>query len=244
MAKLMNIDKRGSPIGEFDLYDYGLPTIKAYLYHEITNGGNEGGKYPKNREYLRIIGFTADRQIIQYGYVYFMLYKDDEGLPISQYIGSNVDKEFRNKGLGNLLMSIYLYYSYDKGFKYIESSTRQRKLDLLSLMHKYGFRVKKPEDYDNGTKIVLVRNNMVVDIFKSNTGGMYYRFKTKKAENIYRKRNATVSGDYAYLKPQEEILTPEGYIKLGWVVPNEEYARLIKDNTLMKDNLGKSGFSR
>ena len=44
MAKLMNIDKRGSPIGEFDLYDYGLPTIKAYLYNEITNGGNEGGK--------------------------------------------------------------------------------------------------------------------------------------------------------------------------------------------------------
>ena len=241
----MDIDKKAIPIGEFDLYGYGLPTTKAYLYHEITKGGNEGGKYPKNREYLRIIGFTADHTTIQYGYVYFMLYVDEEGLPLSQYIGSNVDKEFRNKGIGNLLMSIYLYYSYDKGFKYIESSTRQRKLDLLSLMHKYGFRVKKPEDYDNGEKIVLVRNNMVVDIFKGNTSGLYYRFKTKKAEVIYKQRNAKISGNYTYLTPQEEILTPKGYSKLGWVVPNEEYSRPIsEDNTLMNNNLGKSGFSR
>ena len=153
MAKLMDIDEKGTIIGEFDLYDYGLPTTKAYLYHVVTKGDNDGGKYPGNREYLRIIGITANQQKIQYGYVYFMLYKDAEGLPLSQYIGSNVDKEYRNKGLGNLLMSIYLYYSYDKGFKFIESSTRQRKLDLLSLMHRYGFRVKKPEDYDNGEKI-------------------------------------------------------------------------------------------
>ena len=244
MTTLMDINKKGEIIGAFDLYDYGLPTTKAYLYHQITEGGNDGGKYPKNREYLRILGFTADHQIIQYGYVYFMLYKDDEGLPLSKYIGSKVDEEYRNKGLGNLLMSIYLYYSYDNGFKYIESSTRQRKLDILSLMHKYGFRVKKPEDYDNGEKIVLVGNNMVVDIFKGNTGGLYYRFKTKKAENIYKQRNAKVAGSYKYLTPQEETLTPEGYSELGWVVPNEEYSRRIQDDTLMTDNLGKSGFSR
>ena len=102
-------DLKGTIIGRFDLYDLGLPTNIAYLVHQVTNGGNDGGKYPKNRDYLRIIGFIDNHQIIEYGYIYFMLYKDDEGLPLSQYIGSKVYEEYRNKGLGDLLMSIYIY---------------------------------------------------------------------------------------------------------------------------------------
>ena len=42
--------EKGSIIGEFDLYDYGLPTTKGYLLHQISNGGNSGTKYPENRE--------------------------------------------------------------------------------------------------------------------------------------------------------------------------------------------------
>lgn len=243
MAQHMNNDNIGTLIGEFDLYDYGLPTTKAYLYHKITNGGNDGEKYPENRQYLKIIGFTPNGNMIQYGFIYFMLYEDD-GLPISLYIGSYVDEKFRNKGLGDLLMSIYIYYSYENGYELIESSTRQRKLDVLALMHKYGFRVNKPKDYDNGEKIVIVRNNMVVDILKKNTGGLYYRFKTKQAEKIYKQRNSTVSGSYNYLPPQEKKSTPEGYKQLGWVVPGEEYGIINENKNLMEGNLRKSGFSR
>ena len=58
-------------------------------------------------------------------------------------------------------MSIYLFYSYDNGFHYVETTTRQRKLDILSIMDKYGFRVKKPEKYDYGERITLLKNNMV-----------------------------------------------------------------------------------
>ena len=93
--------------------------------------------------------------------------------------------------MGDLLMSIYLYYSYDNGFAFVESTTRQRKFDLLSLMNKYGFRVKTPEVYD-GERITMFKNNMVVDIFKQNKGGLYYRFKTRKAEEIYKRSNAKV----------------------------------------------------
>ncbi len=238
---MMSIDN-GTIIGEFDLYDYGLPTTKGYLYHQVTNGGNEGEKYPLNREYLRIIGFTNDNQIIEYGYIYFMLYMTKDGLPVSQYIGSKVFEDFRNKGLGDLLMSIYLYYSYDNGFKFVESTTRQRKLDILSLMNKYGFRVKEPEKYDDGERITLLKNNMVIDIFKQNKGGIYYKFKTNKAQEIYQKNNAKIAGGYNYLDPQIDSL--EDFKKLGWVVPNEEYKRTVEDDNIIRNNLDKSGFSK
>ena len=143
----------GKIIGEFDLYNYGLPTTKAYLYHQISNGGNTGNMYPDNREYLRIIGFTKDNEIIEYGYIYFMLYTTNDGFKVSSYIGSKVFEQFRGYGIGDLLMSIYLYYSYDNGFTFVESTTRQRKLDILSLMNKYGFLVKRPEVYEYYSKL-------------------------------------------------------------------------------------------
>ena len=117
---------KGKIIGEFDLYDYGLPTNKGYLFHQLSHGGNDGDLYPKNREYLRIIGFDKDNKIIEYGYIYFMLYTSKEGLKTSSYIGSKVIDDYRGKGLGDLLMSTYLYYSYDNGFSSVESTTRQK----------------------------------------------------------------------------------------------------------------------
>ena len=240
----MTTIENGNIIGEFDLYDYGLPTKKAYLYHQLTNGGNEGNRFPKNREYLRIIGFTKDNQIIEYGFIYFMFHKTQEGLPLSQFIGSKVFDEYRNKGLGDLLMSIYLYYSYDKGFTIVESITRQRKLDILSLMNKYGFRVKNPSNYNEGERISLFRNNMVVDIYKQNIGGTFYQFKTSKAENIYKKNNYKIANNYQFLPSKENNSNLDGYEKLGWIVPNEEYLRTQEDNNIIHDHLDKSSFSK
>ena len=240
----MDLLEKGKIIGEFDLYDYGLPTTNGYLVHQISNGGNYGEKFPENREYLRIIGITNDNKIVEYGYVYFMLHVSEEGIPLSEYIGSKVMEDYRNKGIGDLLMSIYLFYSYDNGFKYVESTTRQRKLDILSLMNKYGFRLKKPEKYDNGERITIVKNKMVIDIFKENRGGIYYRFKTAQAERMYRRNNPKISNNYAYLLPQEDKQNLINYKKLGWIVPNEEYKRITDDNSLIENNLKKSGFSK
>ena len=240
MASIEN----GKIICEFDLYNYGLPTTKGYLFHQVSNGGNYGDKFPENREYLRIIGITKDNQILEYGYIYFMLHTSEEGIPLSSYIGSKVFEDYRNKGLGDLLMSAYLYYSYDNGFTFVESTTKQRKLDILSLMDKYGFKVKEPEKYDNGERITLLKNKMVVDIFKQNKGGIYYRFKTNKAEKKYREDNSKISDNYNYLESQEINPNPEGYRKLGWVVPSEEYKRTTKDNSIIENNLKKSGFSK
>ena len=236
--------EKGTIIGEFDLYDYGLPTTKGYLMFQTSNGGNFGDKYPESRQYLRIVGFDKNSKIIEYGYIYFMLQMTKEGIPISQYIGSKVIEEYRNKGLGDLLMSVYLYYSYDNGYSVIESTTRQRKLDILSLMNKYGFKVKKPEKYDNGERITLLKNNMVVDIFKQNKGGIYYRFKTNKAEKKYKRDNAKISDNYNYLPSQEINPEPNNYKKLGWIVPNEDYERNTSDTTIIERNLNKSGFSK
>lgn len=239
--------EKGKIIGEFDLYDYGLPTIKGYLFHQVTNGGSILGKYPKNREYLRIIGIDNSGRIIEYGYVYFTLFTTTDGIPISNYIGSKVIESYRNKGLGDLLMSVYLYYSYDNGFIFAESTTTQRKLDLLSLMSKYGFRVKKPERYEHGERITLLKNNMVVDIYKRNEGGIYYRFKSNRAEKIYKRNNAKIAGGYSYLPSLEESVDSclmDEFSKIGWVVPNEDYERVVDDNLLVESHLEKSGFSR
>ena len=242
MASIEN----GQIIGEFDLYDYGLPTTKGYLFHQVSNGGNSGEKYPKNREYLRIIGFDKNNQMIIYGYVYFMLYVTKEGIPVSQYIGSKVIEEYRNKGLGDLLMSVYLYYSYDRGFAFVESVTRQRKLDILSLMNKYGFRVKQTEKYENGGKVTFLKNYMVVDIYKQNKGGIYYRFKTRRAENIYKRNNAKIADGYNYLDPLEEQDSDDinDFKKLGWIVPNEDYVKTENSDDIINDNLNKSSFSK
>ena len=239
--------EKGKIIGEFDLYDYGLPTTKGYLFHQVTNGGSILGKYPKNREYLRIIGIDNSGRIIEYGYIYFTLFVTKEGIPISNYIGSKVIETYRNKGLGDLLMSIYLYYSYDKGFVFVESTTTQRKLDLLSLMNKYGFRVKKPEKYDYGERVTLLKNNMVVDIYKFTKGGIYYRFKTNKAERIYKRNSAKIDAVYNYLPSFEETVDPafmKDFNKVGWVVPNEDYERVVDDDLIIESNLKRSGFSR
>lgn len=239
--------EKGKIIGEFDLYDYGLPTTKGYLYHQVSHGGNDGGKYPENREYLRIIGFDKDNNIIEYGYIYFMLYTAEDGYPISEYIGSKVYEQYRSKGLGDLLMSVYLYYSYDNGFPYAESSTRQRKLDILSLMNKYGFKVKNARKYENGERITLYKNCMVVDIYKQKNGGIYYRFKTTHAERIYRHNNAKIAEEYNYLTALDATRDPSSladFERVGWVVPNEDYDRAAEDDSLIRTHLEKSGFSR
>ena len=173
-----------------------------------------------------------------------MLYRTKEGILVSKYIGSKVWDDYRNKELGDLLMSIYLYYSYDNGFTFVESTTRQRKFDLLSLMNKYGFRVKTPEVYDDGERITMFKNNMVVDIFKQNKGGLYYRFKTRKAEEIYKRSNAKVAGNYHYLSSQEDGIELPNYKKLGWVVPNEDYEVITRNDSMIEDHLDKSGFSK
>ena len=88
---------------------------------------------------------------------------------------------------------------------------------------------------------------MVVDIYKQNKGGIYYRFKTKKAEDIYRRNNAKVAVNYNYLTSLEETSDPseiDDFNKLGWVVPNEEYKRTINDDTIVESHLKKSGFSK
>ena len=240
---MIQLDK-GKIIGEFDLFDYDLPTQKAYLFHQVSHGGNIGDEYPDNREYLRIIAIGKDNQPIEYGYVYFMLYTTNEGIPVSKYIGSKVLEDYRGKGLGDLLMSIYLYYSYENGFSLIESTTRQRKLDVLSLMNKYGFQVKKPELYDFGERVSIFRNNMVVDVFRQKRGGTYYRFKTTKAELLYRKNNSKFAGGYNYLLSQELDPNPRSYQKIGWIVPNEDYERVRRNDGLIIDNLEKSRFSK
>ena len=239
--------EKGKIIGEFDLYDYGLPTNRGYLFHQISNGGNDGDNYPNNREYLRIIGFDSNNKIIEYGFVYFMLYITKDGIPVSKYIGSKVVEDYRGKGLGDLLMSIYLYYSYDKGFTYMETTTRQRKLDILSLMNKYGYRVKTPEKYDYGERMTIYKNNMVIDIYKQNNGEIYYRFKTNKAENNYRKNNAKIADGYKYLPSMEVIDNTDkmnDYKRLGWIVPNEDYERIVNDNEIVESHLDKSHFSK
>ena len=241
--------EKGKIIWEFDLYDYNLPSKKAYLVHQITTRWNFGNNYPENRDYLKIIGFTKNNEKIVYGYIYFMLYTNNEGLKLSSYIGSKVNEEFRNKNLWNLLMSIYLFYSYDNGYLSFETITKQRKLDLLYLMNKYGFRVKYPQLYENGDRITMYKNNMVVDIYRDNKNGIYFRFKTKKAEEIYRERNRRIlwSEDYRYLSHTDEqpiIINPQFYSKLGWCVPNETYTRQDQDNTLVDFHLTKSGFSK
>jgi hypothetical protein len=56
-------------------------------------------------------------------------------------------------------------------------------------MNKYGFRVKQPELYDNGNRITMYKNNMVVDIYKDEDGKTYFRFKTRKANDSYVQKN-------------------------------------------------------
>ena len=238
----MSIEK-GNIIGEFDLYDYDLPITKCFLFHQVAHGDNWGNEYPPTRDYLRIIGFTEDDKVIEYGYVYFSLYTSEDGLPISQYIGSQVFEEYRGKGLGDLLMSIYLYYSYDSGFSFVESTTRQKKLDILALMNKYGFTVKDPEKYHDGEMTAILKNKMVVDIYKQNRNGLYYRFKTTKAEDLYRRANAKIAENYNYLDPlgSDNIV---GLYKVGWVVPGEEYERTLDDYKIIKKDLVRSGFSK
>ena len=68
---------------------------------------------------------------------------------------------------------------------------------------------------------------MVVDIYKQKKGGIYYRFKTKKAENIY-KKIMLKQLVYKYLSPLEDTQDSSevnSFIKIGWIVHNEEYNR-------------------
>ncbi len=244
MKKVFN---NGKIIGEFDLYDYNLPTIKGYLFHQISDGGNHNDKYPQNREYLRILGLTKDNELIEYGYIYFILYTDNDGLKVSSLIGLKVSEDYRGKGIGDLLMSIYLYYSYDNGYYLVDSVTKQRKLDVLSLMNKYGFKLLNPEIYEYGNRTTIYKNSMVIDIYKQRNSGLYYRFKTKKAEITYRRDNHKISDNYNYLPAQNENDIDENlYNHKGWIVPNEEYSKEYTkaEESLIQDKLDKSGFSK
>lgn len=240
-------------IGSFILDNMNLPYMDAYLVFSCYHGGNDGGNLPGNREYLRILGRNMDGDVVQYGYVYFTLYQDSDGLKRSCYIGAKVEDEYRGMGFADLLMSVYLYFSYDMGYRYIESITKQRKLDILSLMNRYGFMVSDSASYGGGERLTLNGNKMVVDVFKSKKfDGIYYRFKSSKQEYQYRNNNSKISDGYNYLTPFDEQddfeFSKMRFKKVGWVVPYEDYVMDLsrKDDVSRRviGSLGKSNFSR
>lgn len=158
------------------------------------------------------------------GYVYFKLHEEEIGEKWSFYIGQYVDINYRGLGLGNILMALYLYFCYENGYTSFKTCTTQRKLDILSVMNLFGFKVKNPEKYANGDSDKIIHNNkMVVDVMKkTNEHGVFFSFKTPEAEAIYRKLNEAIIGHLLILEP-----LPKGNIalfkKIGWVVPNERY---------------------
>lgn len=240
-------------IGDFIIDNPNVPFMNAYLLYSSYGGGNDNNILPNNREYLRIVSFDNSGKLIQYGYVYFTLYTDSDGIKRSNYIGAKVEPEFRGMGFADLLMSVYLYFSYDSGYKVIDSVTKQRKLDILSLMNRYGFEVANSSLYQGGERVVINKNKMVVDVMKSKKfSGVYYRFKTSKQENLYRNNNIKISDDYNYLDPLDEEddfeLNRMKFKKVGWVVPYEDYVLDLSRRNEVEDrvisSLGKARFSR
>lgn len=240
-------------IGDFIIDNPNIPYMNAYLLFASYSGGNERGNLPNNREYLRIVGNDSSGNIIQYGYVYFTLYVDSDGVKRSSYIGCKVEPEYRGMGFADLLMSVYLYFSYDSGYRVIDSVTKQRKLDVLSLMNRYGFEVANPGIYQGGERISVNGNKMVVDIMKSKKfDGVYYRFKSCKQENLYRDNNIKIADSYNYLDPldvQDDFeFSKKRFKKVGWVVPYEDYVMDLKRSDEVEkrimSNLNRSSFSR
>lgn len=240
-------------IGDFIIDNPNVPFMNAYLLHASYVGGNENNNLPNNREYLRIVGVDGNGNLIQYGYVYFTLYTDSNGIKRSNYIGAKVEPEFRGMGFADLLMSVYLYFSYDSGYRVIDSMTKQRKLDILSLMNRYGFEVANSSMYQGGERITINKNKMVIDIMKSKKfSGVYYRFKTGKQENLYRDNNLKVADNYNYLEPLDEQDDFEfnrmRFKKVGWVVPYEDYVLDLSRRNEIENRvigtLGKARFSR
>ncbi len=250
---MLNIKNNEKIIGDFIIDNPNIPYMNAYLLFSSYQGGNNHSNLPDNREYLRIVGTDSKGNIIQYGYIYFTLHIDKDGIKKSSYIGAKVEPEFRGMGFADLLMSVYLYFSYDSGYHIIDSVTKQRKLDILSLMNRYGFMVADQDTYQNGERITVNGNKMVIDIMKSKKfEGVYYRFKTYKQENLYRDNNIKVANNYNYLDPldtQDDFeLSKMRFKKIGWVVPYEDYIldtrKKDEIEKRIKNNLNKASFSR
>lgn len=240
-------------IGDFIIENSDIRYMNAYLVFSSYSGGNSHSNLPNNREYLRIVGCDGTGNIIQYGYVYFTLYVDSDGVKRSSYIGAKVEPEFRGMGFADLLMSVYLYFSYDSGYMVIDSVTKQRKLDILSLMNRYGLEVANSDVYQGGERVTVNGNKMVVDIMKSKKfDGIYYRFKTGKQENLYRDNNVMIADGYNYLEPldmQDDFeFSKKRFKKVGWVVPYEDYIINLNRGSEIErrviSNLNKANFSR
>ncbi|MCI8575049.1 MAG: hypothetical protein HFI09_01115 [Bacilli bacterium] len=106
-----------------------------------------------DRFYLKLITKCDKGVLEKQGYLYF--YLDMDSLT-SKLVGFSVKDEYRNTGLGSLLISSWLLFCMDQGILKITSHHKQRKPFLIYLLKKFYFESMSNASYIKATRKVYI----------------------------------------------------------------------------------------
>lgn len=126
-----------------DKYGRTLPDLKFVPIIERVN----------NRYHIKLIKFVNDlnhKQIC--GYMYFTYDADEK---ISEFFGVKVEKKFRNLGMADYLISLWIDVCLGNGVETLCTIDKQRKPILLYSLKKYSFEIKDPDSYCNGNGVLI-----------------------------------------------------------------------------------------
>ncbi len=196
------------------------------ILQKYKDGGNNNDRF-----YLRLYSIK-NNEIEECGYIYFYIYKI-ENILVSKFIGMYVHKKYRKLGLADTLISSWISFCKENKIETFLTNERQRKLCLLSLLKNYGFESKNINIFKNGNYTSTYKSTFVVDVFKDPNKDYWYRFKSDKHYEMYKKFKIAQSNNYKYITSN----IPQEFEYQTWIAVGKEGKYYVEQNNLNEERI-------
>ena len=180
-----------------DKYFSGDYSQELFIKRAFNNEG-EDNKYYIN-VYSRING-----QLVRQGYIYFYL---DHAMKSSNFIGINVNEEYRNLNIGSLLVASWIDLCLNNGYDFLGTNKKQRKPFLLYLLKTYGFEIFNKSLYESRDDVITICKSSNVE---DNSKILF--FKDVKHEICFKGTNVYKTDNYQIIHDKTNFITLDDII--------------------------------
>ena len=165
---------------------------------KALNNDEEHSKYYIN-VYSKING-----EVVRQGYIYFYL---DHESKVSEFIGINVNPEYRDLNIGSFLIASWIDLCFNNGYDFLGANKKQRKPFLLYLLKTYGFEIFDKSMYKYRDDVITICRS-----FEEGDKRKILMFKDLKHEKSFMGTNVYKSDNYEIVHDKKGIITLDDVI--------------------------------
>lgn len=162
------------------------------------NNEDENSKYYIN-VYSKING-----EMVRQGYIYFYL---DHESRVSEFIGINVNPEYRDLNIGSFLVASWIDLCFNNGYDFLGANKKQRKPFLLYLLKTYGFEIFDKSLYESRKDVITICKG-----YEKDDKRKILLFKDLKHEKMFMGTNVYKSDNYEIVHDKKGIITLDDVI--------------------------------